>query len=151
MSFDVPQHQNPSAAPLVASELGENRQATDEIPPQNVPLPHGLSMGAMSFAQQREHQQRHQGGGRDGERQRARQYYGAGRGRGGGGQGREAPSTPNGVRGRDDRNVTKIAPTTGIPFGHVPAYLPGSSSLVEELDTRIMVVLRDGRHLVGVS
>ena len=43
-----------------------------------------------------------------------------------------------------------IAPSTGIPFGHVPAYLPGSSSLVEELNTRILVVLRDGRHLVGL-
>jgi U6 snRNA-associated Sm-like protein LSm1 len=44
-----------------------------------------------------------------------------------------------------------IAPTSGIPYGHVPAYLPGSSSLVEELDKRILMVLRDGRHLVGVS
>ena len=43
-----------------------------------------------------------------------------------------------------------IAPSTGIPFGHVPAYLPGSSSRVEELNTRILVVLRDGRHLVGL-
>jgi hypothetical protein len=44
-----------------------------------------------------------------------------------------------------------IAPTSGIPYGHVPAYLPGSSSLVEELDKRVLIVLRDGRHLVGVS
>jgi hypothetical protein len=47
--------------------------------------------------------------------------------------------------------VVSIAPSTGIPFGHVPAYLAGSSSLVEELETRVLVVLRDGRHLVGVS
>lgn len=47
--------------------------------------------------------------------------------------------------------MISIAPTTGIPFGHVPAYLPGSSSLVEELDARVLVVLRDGRHLLGVS
>lgn len=44
-----------------------------------------------------------------------------------------------------------IAPTSGVPYGHVPGYLPGSSSLVEELDKRILIVLRDGRHLVGVS
>ncbi len=49
------------------------------------------------------------------------------------------------------QQVQKVSANTGIPFGHVPAYLPGSSSLVEELDQRIMIVLRDGRHLVGVS
>ncbi len=42
-------------------------------------------------------------------------------------------------------------PMSGVPFGYVPAFLPGSASLVEQLDRRIMVVLRDGRHLVGVS
>ena len=42
-------------------------------------------------------------------------------------------------------------PMSGIPFGCVPAFLPGSASLVEQLDRRIMIVLRDGRHLVGVS
>jgi len=41
--------------------------------------------------------------------------------------------------------------SSGVPFGHVPAYLPGSSSLVEELDQRILIVLRDGKHLIGVS
>jgi small nuclear ribonucleoprotein (snRNP)-like protein len=40
---------------------------------------------------------------------------------------------------------------SGVPFGHVPAYLPGSASLVEELDSRILIVLRDGKHIVGVS
>lgn len=44
-----------------------------------------------------------------------------------------------------------VAPTSGVPYGHVPGYLPGSSSLVEELDKRVLIVLRDGRHLVGVS
>lgn len=46
--------------------------------------------------------------------------------------------------------ATSIAPS-GVPYGHVPAYLPGSASLVEELDKQLMIVLRDGRHLVGVS
>ena len=41
-------------------------------------------------------------------------------------------------------------PPSGVPFGHLPAFLPGSASLIEQLDRRIMIVLRDGRHLVGV-
>jgi hypothetical protein len=41
-------------------------------------------------------------------------------------------------------------PNSGIPYGHVPGYLPGSSSLVEELDKRLLLVLRDGRHILGV-
>lgn len=40
--------------------------------------------------------------------------------------------------------------SSGIPYGYVPAYLPGSASLVEELDKELLVVLRDGRHLIGV-
>uniref|UniRef100_A0A7R9YFM7 U6 snRNA-associated Sm-like protein LSm1 n=1 Tax=Pinguiococcus pyrenoidosus TaxID=172671 RepID=A0A7R9YFM7_9STRA len=29
-------------------------------------------------------------------------------------------------------------------------YLPGAASLMESLDRRLLVVLRDGRHLVGI-
>lgn len=43
-----------------------------------------------------------------------------------------------------------INAASGVPYGHVPAYLPGCASLVEELDKKLMVVLRDGRHLIGV-
>jgi hypothetical protein len=43
-----------------------------------------------------------------------------------------------------------IHSSSGVPFGHVPSYLPGSSSLVEELDRRVLLVLRDGKHLIGV-
>lgn len=43
-----------------------------------------------------------------------------------------------------------VAPTSGLPYGYVPAYLPGSASLVEQLDQTMLIVLRDGRHLVGV-
>jgi U6 snRNA-associated Sm-like protein LSm1 len=32
----------------------------------------------------------------------------------------------------------------------LPDYLPGAASLFEQLDKQIMVVLRDGRNLVGV-
>ena len=49
-----------------------------------------------------------------------------------------------------DRPMTVHA-HSGVPFGHVPAYLPGASSLVEELDQRILLVLRDGKHIIGVS
>ena len=28
-------------------------------------------------------------------------------------------------------------------------FLPGASSLIEQLDTRVLVILRDGRHLLG--
>jgi len=44
-----------------------------------------------------------------------------------------------------------LNPNSGIPYGHVPAYLPGSASLVEQLDQRVLVVLRDGKHVIGVS
>ena len=82
-----------------------------------------------------------------------------GGGRGGRGRGRTSSGgrTILNVGGRgqprqqQQQPVQKVSANTGIPFGHVPAYLPGSSSLVEELDQRIMIVLRDGRHLVGVS
>ena len=39
---------------------------------------------------------------------------------------------------------------SGVPFGYVPGYMPGSASLVEELDKRMLIVLRDGKHIVGV-
>lgn len=47
-------------------------------------------------------------------------------------------------------NPPPTLPSSGIPYGHVPSYLPGSASLVEQLDQRLLVVLRDGRHLIGV-
>jgi len=39
---------------------------------------------------------------------------------------------------------------TGVPYGHLPSFLPGSASLVEQLDRKLMIILRDGRQLVGV-
>lgn len=47
-------------------------------------------------------------------------------------------------------NNKQVAPSSGLPYGYVPAYLPGSASLVEQLDQTLLIVLRDGRHLVGV-
>ena len=64
--------------------------------------------------------------------------------------GRGGNQQRGGGRGRGGE-AQKVSANSGVPFGHVPSYLPGSSSLVEELDQRIMIVLRDGRHLVGVS
>ncbi|KAG7354115.1 LSM domain containing protein [Nitzschia inconspicua] len=142
---------------IAAPTTGEMEQPSSEPAEDGlvVPLPPILTMGAASFTQQQQ-QQHEQRGGRSGGRQQQQhklhQQQGPGRGRGGG-RGRGPPSTPQqGSRGagRVGNNVVSIAPTTGIPFGHIPAYLPGSSSLVEELNTRIMVILRDGRHLVGI-
>lgn len=47
-------------------------------------------------------------------------------------------------------SVPPTNPSSGVPFGYLPAFLPGSSSLVEQLDRRLLIVLRDGRHLIGV-
>ena len=100
-------------------------------------------------------QQRHQGrGGRGG---RGSNQGGRGQGRGGRGrQNNNNNNNNNGGRGypqqgRGTGGPATVAPTSGVPYGHVPGYLPGSSSLVEELDQRVLIVLRDGRHLVGVS
>jgi hypothetical protein len=113
-----------------------------EAPPQgmapqaNPPAQEGEGQ-AQKPKQQHQQKQGRGGGGRG-------RNQGRGRGRGNEGRGRGRGE------GRGDGPVG-IAPTSGIPYGHVPAYLPGSSSLVEELDKRILIVLRDGRHIVGVS
>jgi hypothetical protein len=87
------------------------------------------------------------------EQQSGRGRGGRGRAPGRGGRGIWQPEARgNQGRGNQGRGgPTTVAPTTGVPYGHVPGYLPGSSSLVEELDQRVLIVLRDGRHLVGVS
>ena len=78
-----------------------------------------------------------------------------------GGRGRQssrAPSTNGRNSGRTyttggGRVPSKkpAVPMSGVPYGYLPAFLPGSASLVEQLDRRLIIVLRDGRHLVGVS
>lgn len=30
------------------------------------------------------------------------------------------------------------------------SYLPGAASMLEQLDKRILIILNDGRHLVGI-
>jgi U6 snRNA-associated Sm-like protein LSm1 len=73
-------------------------------------------------------------------------------GRGSGGRGSAGRGSAGRGPPRDNTNAPKqLHLTSGVPHGHVPAYLPGSASLVEELDKRVLVVLRDGKHLVGVS
>mmetsp|Transcript_4592 Transcript_4592/g.6802 ORF Transcript_4592/g.6802 Transcript_4592/m.6802 type:complete len:172 (+) Transcript_4592:47-562(+) len=50
-------------------------------------------------------------------------------------------------------HVNNNAPTaavTSVPYGFVPPFLAGAASLVEQLDKRLLVVLRDGKHLIGV-
>ena len=66
-------------------------------------------------------------------------------GRGGGRGGRGPGGRGGGGRGGSDAPM----PSSGVPYGFLPPFLPGSASLVEQLDRRMMVVLRDGRHLIG--
>jgi hypothetical protein len=44
-------------------------------------------------------------------------------------------------------------PTTvsSVPHGFLPSFLAGAPSLVEHLDKRLLVVLRDGKHIIGVG
>jgi hypothetical protein len=48
-----------------------------------------------------------------------------------------------------------IAPTTtpvsSVPHGFLPSFLAGAPSLVEQLDKKLLIVLRDGTHLIGVG
>ena len=37
-----------------------------------------------------------------------------------------------------------------VPFGFIPGFLPGASSLLSSLDTSILIILRDSSHLIGV-
>lgn len=71
-------------------------------------------------------------------------------GRGGGGRGGSGRSGggSSGGRGRGASSSSSM-PSSGVPYGFLPPFLPGSASLVEQLDRRLMVVLRDGRHLIG--
>ena len=78
------------------------------------------------------------------------------RGRGSGrhnnrGRGDQRAPQGGGRGGGASPQPAKVHSGSGVPFGYVPAYLPGSASLVEELNQRVMIVLRDGKHLVGVS
>lgn len=69
---------------------------------------------------------------------------------GGRGPKRSPGATSTRTPRRPTEATTTLHQTSGIPYGHVPAYLPGSASLVEELDQRVLIVLRDGTHVVGV-
>ena len=92
-----------------------------------------------------------------GGRQAARGRYGGRDGRGGRGDGRvyqqgRGRDSGRGRAGRDSGRGRGPPQGRGVqvaPFGCLPPFLPGSASLVEQLDQRLMVVLRDGRHLVG--
>ena len=46
--------------------------------------------------------------------------------------------------------IENTAPTTTLSQGNIPPFLPGSASLVEQLDRRLLLVLRDGRHIIGI-
>jgi len=84
------------------------------------------------------------GGGRGGN-------YSRGGGRGGGnyssGRGRGGISTSHNA---PNNGPPMPRPVTAVPYGYLPAYLPGASSMVEQLDRKLLVILRDGRHLIGI-
>ncbi|KAL7545372.1 hypothetical protein ACHAWF_008720 [Thalassiosira exigua] len=88
------------------------------------------------------------GGGRGGNYGRT-----GGRGRGnhsGGGRGRGGGSHPSNYSSNSGPSLPPMPRSANaVPYGFVPAYLPGAASLVEQLDRRLLVILRDGRHLVG--
>ena len=46
-----------------------------------------------------------------------------------------------------DQATTSTTDTSGGDNNSI--YLPGAASLIEEIDKRVMIILRDGRHLVG--
>jgi len=36
-----------------------------------------------------------------------------------------------------------------VPYNTVPGFLPGAASLIEQVDAKLLIILRDGTHLVG--
>ena len=67
---------------------------------------------------------------------------------GGGGRGRNHPH--NAQTNNGNPHPHPIRPVNEVPYGYLPAFLPGASSMVEQLDRKLLVILRDGRHLVGI-
>lgn len=82
-------------------------------------------------------------------------YHNTG-GRGGsqgpaGGRGRNHPhNNAQTTYGNHQSTQPEIRPVNEVPYGYLPAFLPGAASMVEQLDRKLLVILRDGRHLVGV-
>ncbi|KAL3773851.1 hypothetical protein ACHAWO_002216 [Cyclotella atomus] len=112
------------------------------LPPSSAPI--------RSQTPPRGHPGRTDGRGRQG---RGRGHYQQGRGRDSGrgtyqARGPGRGGQPSGREGRG-RGPPPGRGLQAAPFGCLPPFLPGSASLVEQLDQRLMVVLRDGRHLVG--
>eukprot|EP00970_Alexandrium_tamarense_P013774 scaffold3686_cov193-Alexandrium_tamarense.AAC.2 len=92
------------------------------------------------------------GEGRGGGRGNYQHSSGRGGGRGDvGGRGGHSGRGRGGGRGNFNNNMHPSGPRpqTAVPYGYLPPFLPGSASIVEQLDQRMLVVLRDGRHLVG--
>ena len=71
-----------------------------------------------------------------------------------GGRGNYPPNNNNMNPRQQPQQQQQRPPTNAndifdVPYGFLPAYLPGAASMVEQLDRRLLVILRDGRHLVG--
>jgi U6 snRNA-associated Sm-like protein LSm1 len=90
-------------------------------------------------------------GGNHGRRSGGRDYHGGpGGGRGSGPPNYASPRPDNGGIGIPPPQPRLPRPLNEVPYGCLPAYLPGAASMVEQLDRRLLVILRDGRHLVGI-
>ena len=50
-----------------------------------------------------------------------------------------------------NRTDTKVRPKMNFQIETVDGepYLPGAAALLEQLDKQVLIILRDGRHLVG--
>ncbi len=86
------------------------------------------------------------GGGRGG-----RYTGGRGGSQGPGGRGRNHPhNNAQTLNGNHQPTQPELRPINEVPYGYLPAFLPGAASMVEQLDRKLLVILRDGRHLVGI-
>jgi hypothetical protein len=47
--------------------------------------------------------------------------------------------------------ASTTTPMSSVPQGFLPSFLAGAPSLVEQLDKKLLIVLRDGKHLIGVG
>jgi U6 snRNA-associated Sm-like protein LSm1 len=61
----------------------------------------------------------------------------------------EIPEEEDPVQPEGEEEPVQVDAATALAKSVEDEYLPGDASLIEKLDKRILIVLRDGRHLVG--
>ena len=149
---DPPGVSAPVNPPVVSADTGDasftGDAASTGVPPASHPQQSqaGFNMGVRSGVGGggRDYHGGHPGGGRG---------VGHGVGRGRGPPPAYAPPQRPDNGGGNGSNLPQPRlprPFNDFPYGYLPAYLPGAASMVEQLDRRLLVILRDGRHLVGI-